>query len=263
MSIANSPIGIFDSGIGGTSIWKEIKRVLPNEKTIYLSDSHNAPYGPKGKDKIIELAIKNTELLLSRGCKLIVVACNTATTNAISYLRENYEVPFIGIEPAIKPASLRTKTGIVGILATKGTLNSELFTKTSSSLERKIKIIEQVGTGLVEFIENGKINTQEMDYLLKSYIHPLLAQNADCLVLGCTHYPYLIPQIRKIVGPDFQIIDSGEAVARQTKNILNQSRLENPSQETGTHQFFINIEKKVLEQFIPPSDITSIKELDF
>ena len=263
MSIANSPIGIFDSGIGGTSIWKEIKRVLPNEKTIYLSDSRNAPYGPKGKDKIIELAIKNTDLLLSRGCKLIVVACNTATTNAISYLRENYEVPFIGIEPAIKPASLRTKTGIVGILATKGTLNSELFTKTSSSLERKIKIIEQVGTGLVEFIENGKINTQEMDYLLKSYIHPLLAQNADCLVLGCTHYPYLIPQIRKIVGPDFQIIDSGEAVARQTKNILNQSRLENPSQETGTHQFFINIEKKVLEQFIPPSDITSIKELDF
>ncbi len=263
MSIANSPIGIFDSGIGGTSIWKEIKRVLPNEKTIYISDSRNAHYGPKGKDKIIELAIKNTELLLSRGCKLIVVACNTATTNAISYLRENYEVPFIGIEPAIKPASLRTKTGIVGILATKGTLNSELFAKTSSSLERKIKIIEQVGTGLVEFIENGKINTQEMDYLLKSYIHPLLAQNADCLVLGCTHYPYLIPQIRKIVGPDFQIIDSGEAVARQTKNILNQSRLENPSQETGTHQFFINIEKKVLEQFIPPSDITSIKELDF
>ena len=263
MSIANSPIGIFDSGIGGTSIWKEIKRVLPNEKTIYLSDSRNAPYGPKGKDKIIELAIKNTELLLSRGCKLIVVACNTATTNAISYLRENYEVPFIGIEPAIKPASLRTKTGIVGILATKGTLNSELFAKTSSSLERKIKIIEQVGTGLVELIENGKINTQEMDYLLKSYIHPLLAQNADCLVLGCTHYPYLIPQIRKIVGPDFQIIDSGEAVARQTKNILNQFRLENPSQETGTHQFFINIEKKVLEQFIPPSDITSIKELDF
>ena len=263
MSIANSPIGIFDSGIGGTSIWKEIKRVLPNEKTIYLSDSRNAPYGPKGKDKIIELAIKNTDLLLSRGCKLIVVACNTATTNAISYLRENYEVPFIGIEPAIKPASLRTKTGIVGILATTGTLNSELFAKTSSSLERKIKIIGQVGTGLVELIENGKINTQEMDYLLKSYIHPLLAQNADCLVLGCTHYPYLIPQIRKIVGPDFQIIDSGEAVARQTKNILNQSRLENPSQETGTHQFFINIEKKVLEQFIPPSDITSIKELDF
>ena len=263
MSIANSPIGIFDSGIGGTSIWKEIKRVLPNEKTIYLSDSRNAPYGPKGKDKIIELAIKNTDLLLSRGCKLIVVACNTATTNAISYLRENYEVPFIGIEPAIKPASLRTKSGIIGILATKGTLNSELFTKTSSSLERKIKIIEQVGTGLVEFIENGKINTQEMDYLLKSYIHPLLAQNADCLVLGCTHYPYLIPQIRKIVGPDFQIIDSGEAVARQTKNILNQYHLEHPSQETGTHQFFINIEKKVLEQFIPPSDITSIKELDF
>ena len=188
MSIANSPIGIFDSGIGGTSIWKEIKRVLPNEKTIYLSDSRNAPYGPKGKDKIIELAIKNTDLLLSRGCKLIVVACNTATTNAISYLRENYEVPFIGIEPAIKPASLRTKTGIVGILATKGTLNSELFAKTSSSLERKIKIIEQVGTGLVEFIENGKINTQEMDYLLKNVKHLVLIFQDQKLMMNRFHY---------------------------------------------------------------------------
>ena len=263
MSIANSPIGIFDSGIGGTSIWKEIKKALPNENTIYLSDSSNAPYGPKGKDKIIELAVKNTELLLSEGCKLIVVACNTATTNAISYLRKKYGIPFIGIEPAIKPASLRTKTGIVGILATKGTLNSELFAKTSSSLERQIKIIEQVGTGLVELIENGKINTSEMSDLLESYVQPLLSQNADCLVLGCTHYPYLIPQIRKIVGSDFQIIDSGEAVARQTKNILKKYQLENPSEETGTHQFFINIDKQVLEQFVHSSASISIKELDF
>ena len=263
MSIANSSIGIFDSGIGGTSIWKEIKKVLPKENTIYLSDSRNAPYGPKGKDKIIALAVKNTELLLSKGCKLIVVACNTATTNAISYLRENYDVPFIGIEPAIKPASLRTKTGIVGILATKGTLNSELFAKTSSSLEREITIIEQVGTGLVELIEKGKINTSEMRDLLESYIQPLLSKNADCLVLGCTHYPYLIPQIREIVGSNFQIIDSGEAVARQTKNILKQYRLENPSEETGTHQFFININKKILEQFVPYSGNISIKELDF
>ena len=192
-----------------------------------------------------------------------MVACNTATTNAISYLRENYQIPFIGIEPAIKPASLRTKTEIVGILATKGTLNSELFAKTASSLEREIKIIEQVGAGLVELIEKGKINTSEMHELLESYIHPLLSQNADCLVLGCTHYPYLIPQIRTIVGPNFQIIDSGEAVARQTKNILNQYRLENPSTVTGTHQFFINIDKKVLEQFVPSSGNISIKELDF
>ena len=127
------PIGIFDSGVGGTSIWKEIHNLLPNEFTIYLADSKNAPYGPKGKERIIKLCIKNTEFLLEKGCKLIVVACNTATTNAIDYLRANHNVPFIGIEPAIKPAALQTKTNAVGILATKGTLSSSLFSKTSRS----------------------------------------------------------------------------------------------------------------------------------
>ncbi len=120
--MSNQPIGIFDSGVGGTSIWKEIHSLLPKENTIYLADSLNAPYGPKGKEKIIELSIKNTEILLEKGCKIIVVACNTATTNAVDYLRKNYNIPFIGIEPAIKPAALQSKTKTVGILATKGTL---------------------------------------------------------------------------------------------------------------------------------------------
>ena len=131
--MSKQPIGIFDSGVGGTSIWKEIHNLLPNENTIYLADSINAPYGPKGKDAIIDLCIKNTELLLKKNCKLIVVACNTATTNAIDHLRENYKVPFIGIEPAIKPAALQTKTNAIGILATKGTLSSSLFSKYTSS----------------------------------------------------------------------------------------------------------------------------------
>ena len=131
-STSNNPIGIFDSGIGGTSIWKEIHKLLPNDDTIYLADSKNAPYGQKSEEKILELSIKNTELLLNKNCKTIVVACNTATTNAIKYLRKNYKVPFIGIEPAIKPASINTKTKNIGILATKGTLNSNLFTTTSN-----------------------------------------------------------------------------------------------------------------------------------
>ncbi len=215
-----NPIGIFDSGIGGTSIWKEINALLPHENTIYLSDSKNAPYGEKSKKEIIKLCVKNTEFLLKKGCKLIVVACNTATTNAISYLRKTYDVPFIGIEPAIKPASLHTKTNVVGILATKGTLNSDLFEQTSSKICNSITIIEQVGEGLVELIENGKINSEEMSQLLKTYILPMLEKQADCLVLGCTHYPYLIPQIKKIVGDKIHIIDSGVAVARQTKKIL-------------------------------------------
>lgn len=184
-----SPIGIFDSGVGGTSIWREIHKLLPHESTIYLADSKNAPYGPKGKQKIVELSIKNTELLIEKGCKLIVVACNTATTNAIRYLRENYDVPFIGIEPAIKPAALQTKSNAIGILATKGTLSSELFHKTSDLYGNGVTIIEQIGEGLVPLIENGEINSPEMENLLKLYIQPMIAADIDYLVLGCSHYP--------------------------------------------------------------------------
>jgi len=215
----NRPIGIFDSGIGGTSIWAEIHQLLPNEKTIYLADSKNAPYGQKSKAEIIALSIKNTEFLLNLDCKLIVVACNTATTNAIQELREKYNVPFIGIEPAIKPAATHSKTQTIGILATQGTLNSELFNKNVEKFQ-DTRIIEQVGHGLVQLIESGNINCPDMTNLLHSYLNPMIEANIDFLVLGCSHYPYLIPQIKKILPPHIQIIDSGEAVARQTQNVL-------------------------------------------
>ena len=155
------PIGIFDSGIGGTSIWSAINSLLPLENTIYLSDSKNAPYGEKSKQNIIDLAIKNTEFLLAQNCKTIVVACNTATTNAIKILREKYDVPFIGIEPAIKPAALKTQTNTIGILATKGTLNSDLFEKTSNTINQEIIRKEIIGKGLVELIEEGKLYSEE------------------------------------------------------------------------------------------------------
>jgi len=217
----NQPIGIFDSGIGGTSIWAAIHHLLPNEKTVYLADSKNAPYGQKSKAEIIALSIKNTELLLSMGCKLIVVACNTATTNAIQELRAKYSVPFIGIEPAIKPAATHSKTQTIGILATQGTLNSELFNKTTEKFQ-ETKIIEQVGHGIVQLIESGKIDSSEMTQLLQSYLSPMVEANIDYLVLGCSHYPYLIPQIKKIIPENIHIIDSGEAVAKQTENILRE-----------------------------------------
>jgi len=169
-STFNNPIGIFDSGVGGTSIWKEIHQLLPYENTIYLADSKNAPYGQKSKDEIINLSIKNTEYLLNKNCKLIVVACNTATTNAIPHLREKYNVPFIGIEPAIKPASLHTTTNNIGILATRGTLNSHLFATTSNKLKNNINIIEQVGEGLVELIEKGELYHPKMTDLLKKHM---------------------------------------------------------------------------------------------
>jgi len=217
--INKNPIGLFDSGIGGTSIWRAIHELMPNENTIYLADSKNAPYGQKTKEEIIALCEKNTELLLEMNCKIIVVACNTATTNAINELRVKYDVPFIGIEPAIKPAANNSKTQTIGILATKGTLNSALFSDVVKSYTNT-KIIEQIGYGLVELIEDGEIDSPKMNHLLEEYLQPMVNANIDYLVLGCSHYPYLIPQIKKLIPTSIQIIDSGEAVARQTKKVL-------------------------------------------
>src|SRR5690606_22598352 len=169
-----NPIGFFDSGVGGTSIWKEVISLLPGENSIYLADSANAPYGEKPAGEIIALSIKNTEKLLEMGCKLIVVACNTATTNAISHLRASYPVSFIGIEPAIKPAALSSQTKVIGILATRGTLSSQLFYKTSELYSRDISIIEVEGKGLVKLIEAGKHKSEEIKELLLKLLVPML-----------------------------------------------------------------------------------------
>ncbi len=257
-------IGIFDSGIGGTSIWGEIQELLPLENCIYLADSKNAPYGEKPEEKILALSIKNTEFLLSKGCKLIVVACNTATTNAIDYLRENYNVPFIGIEPAIKPAAINSKSKIVGVLATKGTLSSSLFHSTSKNHAAGITILEQRGTGLVEMIENGHLESEELYLLLESYMMPMLEKGMDYLVLGCTHYPYLIPLLKKMLPENVTIIDSGQAVARQTKSVLEQNNLLINSNELGTHQFFTNGDEKVLASILSPAKVKhSVSFKDF
>jgi glutamate racemase len=244
----NKPIGIFDSGIGGTSIWAAIHQLLPNEKTIYLADSKNAPYGQKSKAEIIALSIKNVEFLLKMDCKLIVVACNTATTNAIQELRAKYAVPIIGIEPAIKPAATNSKTQTIGILATQGTLNSELFHKTTEKYHNT-KIIEQVGHGLVQLIENGNIDSPEMKQLLHSYLTPMIEANIDYLVLGCSHYPYLIPKIKEILPAHIQIIDSGEAVAKQTRNVL-QEKVGFASNEKSEALFYTNSNPKVLSEIL-------------
>ena len=244
----NNPIGVFDSGIGGTSIWSAIHDLLPNEKTIYLADSKNAPYGQRSKDEIVALSKKNVEFLLDHNCKLIVVACNTATTNAILELRADYDIPFVGIEPAIKPAANNSQTQVIGILATKGTLNSELFNKTAEMFQNT-KIIEQVGHGLVQLIEDGNLYSTEMTQLLKSYLQPMIEANIDYLVLGCSHYPYLIPQIKKILPDHIKIIDSGEAVARQTKNLLQDKVGFSESRDIDPI-FYVNSDPKVLESIL-------------
>ncbi len=248
--MSTKPIGIFDSGVGGTSIWKEVHALLPNENTIYLADSHNAPYGPKGKERITELSTKNVELLIKKGCKLIVVACNTATTNAIKHLRINYNIPFIGIEPAIKPAALKTQTKSVGILATKGTLASDLFHETTDLYSNGIHIIEQEGEGIVQLIESGQLNSDEMKALLDIYLKPMLDANMDYLVLGCTHYTYLMPMLIEMLPNHIKIIDSGEAVAKQTKSVLDKHQLLNTHSTISKHQFFTNGNPEVMQSLL-------------
>lgn len=260
--MTKSTIGIFDSGIGGISIWKEIVQLLPHQNTIYLADSKNAPYGQKSKQEIIALCKKNTEYLIAQGCSIIVVACNTATTNAIQILRETYKTPFIGIEPAIKPAAIQTKTKAIGILATKGTLNSRLFAETSKKYLEGIHVIEQIGEGLVPLIENGAIRSKKTALLLEKYIRPMLLQNIDCLVLGCSHYPFLIPQIKKITGASIQIIDSGLAVAKQTKAILKQQHLLEKEKKVQ-HVILSNGKLAPLQEVVHDIGNTQISYCDF
>lgn len=257
--MSNQPIGIFDSGIGGTSIMREVVKLLPNENIVYLADSKNAPYGQQSKSAIVNLCIKNVEFLLKANCKLIIVACNTATTNAIKELRHSYDIPFIGIEPAIKPAALNSKTHKIGVLATKGTLSSELFHKTSEEFSKDTQIIEVIGKGLVEHIEAGDFESQELKLLLDDFLNPLIKANIDYLVLGCSHYPYLIPILSKILPKSIKIIDSGLAVANQTKQVLINNFLLNKSNNDSQIVIYTNKNQKTIyaiaEQFFKSASV--------
>ncbi len=254
------PIGLFDSGIGGTTIWHAIHKLLPYENTIFLGDSINAPYGQRSKEEIIHLSKKNTEWLLQQNAKIIIVACNTATTNAVSELRNTYNIPIIGIEPAIKPAALNTKTGKVGVLATQGTLKSKKYTE-AQTLYPNVEFINQIGYGIVQLIENGDLYSAELEGLLKSYLTPMIEQNIDHLVLGCTHYPYLLPVLKKFLPSTLKVIDSSEAVAKRTLKILDENNLLKTDKLPGYSKFYTNKDVGVLQSFINGSGIA--EKLDF
>jgi len=255
-----NPIGIFDSGIGGTSVWKEINKLLPYENTVYIADTKNAPYGTKTADEIIALSIKNTEFLLNQNAKVIVIACNTATLNSVKVLREKFDIPLIGLEPAIKPAALQSHTKAIGVLATKASITSDNFRNTVNNYP-DIKIIPQIGFNLVQLIENGLIESPEMDTLLSQYLQPMVLENIDHLVLGCTHYPYLSDKIKALLPSHVKIIDSGIAVAKQTKFILEQNNALNLSLEPAKNYFYTNGDATVLKSIL--GFTTNVFEKDF
>lgn len=223
-------IGIFDSGIGGLSVFREIRKVLPEESYAYFSDNAHCPYGEKSKEYIIERAREITRFLIGKGADIIVVACNTATAAAIVALREEFTIRFIGMEPAVKPAAQSTRTGVVGVLATAGTLKATKYIDTRAKWAQGVRIVEHVGQGFVEIVEKGMTEGTETDEIVKASLKPLLDEGADRIVLGCTHYPFLTGSIRKTAGllypeRDIEVIDPAPAVARHLLEVMEEEGL--------------------------------------
>lgn len=231
---ANAPIGVFDSGLGGISVLCELRLALPHENFIYLADSRHCPYGGREVGLVQRYSQAMAEALLGRGVKLVTVACNTATVNAIDMLRQRYEVPFVGMEPAVKPAADVTRSGVVGVLSTRATADGARVRQLIERYAHGAKILVQACPGLVECVESGHLDDADTRTLVARYVAPLLEAGADTLVLGCTHYVFLRPLIADVVGPHVKLIDTGAAVARRALSVLSQQELLSPRSRAGT-----------------------------
>lgn len=235
--MSNSPIGIYDSGLGGLTVWRAVRDRLPRESLIYLGDGANCPYGLRSKSEIEELADRAVEELLSRGCKLVVVACNTATAAAIEMLRAKYrEIDIVGMEPAVKPACLQTRSGVVGVLATQRSLEGDLFHRTAAKYSSEVRVIAEFGRGFVEVVERGEESSAEAEEVVSRVVEPMLAEGVDQIVLGCTHYPFLIPILQRI-APNVNIIDPAPAVARRVEQLLASRELLATEDSVATYDF--------------------------
>lgn len=235
-----SPIGVFDSGVGGISVLKHIHTLLPNESLMYVADSKFAPYGNKTPEFIQERALWIADFLIGKGAKALVVACNTATAAAVDLLRQKYHLPIIGMEPAVKPAAAASKTGVIGVLATSGTLKSAQFAALLEHYGQQVEVVTQACHGLVECVERGELDSTATQDLLASYVQPLIAAGADTIVLGCTHYPFVRPMIENLVGEGVVLIDTGAAVAKELKRRLEDTRLLNGDTQVAQVGFWSN-----------------------
>jgi glutamate racemase len=232
------PIGVFDSGVGGLTVLREIRRLLPHEDLLYVADSRYAPYGDKPAAEIQARSLAVAEFLQGRGAKAIVVACNTATAAAAQLLRGRFDLPVIAMEPAVKPAAEQTRSGVVGVLATSQTLASHRFLQLVGRFRQGVEVLVQPCPGLVEQIEAGQLASEATRALLADLMAPLLQRGVDTLVLGCTHYPLLTPLIRDLAGPGVTITDSGSAVARQLHRRLSEAGLLAEGTEPGAERFW-------------------------
>lgn len=250
----SDPIGVFDSGLGGITVWKRVSELLPAENIIYYGDSMHCPYGPRSVEEINLLTSKAVEYLLEKRCKAIVVACNTATAAAIDNLRATYGIEFIGMEPAVKPASINSKTSAVGVLATIGTLNGRLFNETSRKYASDVELVVQVGEGLVELVERGEYRSEEAYRLIRKYIKPMVDRSVDHIVLGCTHYPFYSEIIGELTEGKIDVLDPAPAVAKQLKRKLEESGLVNESNQEPKYEFFFTGEIEAAQRLI--KDVT-------
>jgi len=232
------PVGVFDSGVGGLSVLRRIRADLPHEMLLYVADSGHAPYGNKPNEFIARRSVAITEFLLEQDAKAIVVACNTATAAAIARLRERFGVPIIGIEPAIKPAVAATRSGVVGILATGNTVRSDKFAALLDQHGHRARVMVQPCPGLADCVERGELSGPRPRALLEQFLEPLLEQGVDTLVLGCTHYPFLIPLIQRLAGPDVAVLDPSAAVARQLRRRLEAADLLADGRAAGGGRYF-------------------------
>lgn len=259
------PIGIFDSGIGGVSVLRAVRALLPDEDILYFGDSANLPYGEKSMEEIRRLSERVVQFLLAQNCKIIVIACNTASAAALRYLRDKHpDTVFIGMEPAVKPAAEQTQSGVVGVIATTATFQGELFAAVVERFAQNVKILHQPCPGLVQQIEAGKLDTPDTEAMLRGWLEPMMQQNIDALVLGCTHYPFVIPALKKILGDKIRIIDPAPAVARRVKYLLEQNHALSDSAETGKVIYYTSGTKDAFEKilFVLTGEMGEVREFN-
>lgn len=248
---AKSPIGIFDSGVGGLSVLRAIRAQMPEESILYFGDQGHIPYGPRPMEQIRDFSEAITNFLLERDAKIIVVACNTASAAALKYLREKFPaVQFVGMEPAVKPAAVTTQTGKVGVLATPATFQGALYASVVERFANGVELFQNTCNGLVQQIEQGKLNGSETRKILENALHPMIEKNIDTVVLGCTHYPFVIPLIEEIVGERVRVIDPAPAVAKQVKRLLEAGGMMNDLSNASRIKFYTSGDPGALKSLL-------------